>query len=174
MFRISWGITLSFTIALLVGVLILTRDLNTTSEIFKDGVAQARTVNNTTDQALGGAAQLPLANTAIDNSMPHVVAVLDSLTTAEGTLGTLGEQLNSLGAALTDAQAPLEGIIVAGQSASEQAQAAAVPAGNIAQTLTASDEKARTLGPLLDRTIALSSVIDSKLRIALVLPVIGE
>lgn len=65
MFRLSWALALGFTIAMLVGILIVTRDLSVSNEIFKDGVAQARTVDNTTDKALDGAAQLPPANAAI-------------------------------------------------------------------------------------------------------------
>ena len=174
MFRISWGIALSATIVLLVGVLILTRDLNTTSHIFRDGVAQARIVDETTDEALDGAAELPPANTAIDSSEPEVVAILDSLTTAEATLGTLAGQLSSLGTALTDARPPLVGIVDAGRSATDQAAAAALPAANIASTLTGANDKARRLGPLLDQTAELGATIDSKLRIALLLPVVGE
>ncbi len=68
MFRLSWAIALGFTIAMLTGILIVTRDLSISNDIFKDGVAQARMVNNTTDEALDGAAQLPPANEAIHHA----------------------------------------------------------------------------------------------------------
>jgi hypothetical protein len=51
MFRLSWAIALGFTIAMLVGILIVTRDLSVSNDIFKDGVAQARIVDQTTDKA---------------------------------------------------------------------------------------------------------------------------
>lgn len=174
MFRLSWALALGFTIAMLVGILIVTRDLSVSNEIFKDGVAQARTVDNTTDKALDGAAQLPPANAAIHQGIPQVVGVIDSLTRADATLGSLGEQLQALSTALQAADAPLQGIIAAGQSAAEQANAAAVPAESVAGTLVEADAKARALGPLLDQTLTLSQTIDSKLRISLLLPVIGN
>ncbi|QXC46335.1 hypothetical protein [Rhodococcus qingshengii] len=174
MFRLSWAIALGFTIAMLTGILIVTRDLNISNDIFKDGVAQARIVNNTTDEALDGAAQLPPANEAIHHGMPQVVGVIDSLTRADTTLGSLGDQLAALSIALQSADAPLQGIVKAGQSATEQANAAADPAESVAATLVAADAKARALGPLLDQTLALSQTIDSKLRISLLLPVIGN
>ncbi|QTJ64392.1 hypothetical protein HYG77_01400 [Rhodococcus sp. ZPP] len=174
MFRLSWAIALGFTIAMLVGILIVTRDLSVSNDIFKDGVAQARTVDQTTDKALDGAAQLPPANDAIHRGMPQVVGVIDSLTRADITLGSLGEQLQALSTALQSADAPLQGIVAAGQSATEQANAAATPAASVAETLVDADTKARALGPLLDQTLALSQTIDSKLRISLLLPVIGN
>jgi hypothetical protein len=174
MFRISWAITLSFTIALLVGILILTRDLSITDDIFKDGVAQAKTVDNTTDKALTGAKELPPANQAINGGMPQVVAIIDSLTRADRTLGTLGDKLQSLAQALTAADAPLVAIITAGGTATNQANAAAAPAATIVNTLTSANDKAQTLGPLLDRTLALGQTIDSKLRVALILPKIPK
>jgi hypothetical protein len=174
MFRLSWAITLSFTIALLAGILILTRDLSITSDIFKDGVAQAETVDHTTDTALATAAQLPPADQAINQSMPQVVGVLDSLTRANQTLGTLGDHLNALGQALAAADPSLVGIIGAGNTATDQANAAAAPAAGIVQTLADANTKARALGLQLDRSLALSHTIDSKLRIALILPTIGK
>ena len=174
MFRLSWAIALSFTLALLVGILILTRDLSITNDIFKDGVAQAKTVDHTTDRALTGADELPPANQAINDGMPQVVGVIDSLTRADHTLGTLGDHLQALGQALRAADAPLVGIIDAGNAATDQANAAAVPAANIVDTLADANSKAQSLAPLLDQTLALSNTIDSKLRIALILPKIGK
>ncbi|MFE7420112.1 hypothetical protein [Rhodococcus sp. NPDC057529] len=174
MFRLSWAIAAAFTIALLCGILIVTRDLAITNDIFKDGVAQAQTVDKTTNDALAGAQELPPANAAINQGLPEVVGVLDSLTRADHTLGDLGTQLQALGDALTAADAPLGGIIDAGAAATDQANAAAVPAEQIVQTLADADGKVQTLGPLLDQSLALGQEIDSKLRIALILPVIGE
>ncbi|MFE5703129.1 hypothetical protein [Rhodococcus koreensis] len=174
MFRLSWAIAAAFTIALLCGILIVTRDLAITNDIFKDGVVQAQTVDKTTNDALAGAKELPPANAAINQGLPEVVGVLDSLTRADQTLGDLGTQLASLGDALKSADAPLGGIIDAGAAATDQANAAAVPAEQIVQTLGDANGKVQTLGPLLDQSLALGQEIDSKLRIALILPVIGE
>jgi len=174
MFRLSWAIALSFTIAVLAGILIVTRDLSISNDIFKDGVAQAKIVDGTTDQALDGAQQLPPADQALHEGLPQVVGVLDSLARADQTLGSLGDHLQSLGDALKSADAPLGGIIEAGQSATDQANAAAAPAADIVNTLSAADTKVQALGPLLDQSLALSQTIDSKLRIALPLPKVGN
>lgn len=174
MFRLSWALALAFTIALMCGILIVTRDLSGTNDIFKDGVVQATTVVGTTDDALAGAQQLPPANDAIDRGLPEVMGVIDSLTRADRTLGDLGTQLYELSEALSAADAPLVGIIDAGGSATEQANAAAVPAGDVVHTLAEADAKVQSLAPLLDHTLSLGQLIDSKLRIALLLPVIGE
>ncbi|EKT76686.1 hypothetical protein WSS_A41540 [Rhodococcus opacus M213] len=174
MFRLSWAIALAFTIALLSGILIVTRDLSITSDIFKDGVMQAKTVDKTTNDALTGAKELPPANAAINQGLPSVVGVLDSLTRADHTLGELGTQLHALGDALKSADAPLGGIIDAGQSATDQANAAAVPAEQIVHTLADADAKVQALAPLLDQSLSLGQTIDSKLRISLLFPIVGE
>lgn len=172
MFRLSWAITAAFTIAALTGILIVTRDLSVSSDIFKDGVAQSQIVDNTSDKALTGAGQLPPANEAIHHGMPQVVGVIDSLTRADDTLGALGDHLGALSEALRSADAPLQGIVAAVGAATDQANAAAAPTGSIADTLVQADAKARALGPLLDQSIALSNTIDSKLRVSLLFPVI--
>lgn len=174
MLRVSWAITLAFTIALLTGILIVTRDLGISNDIFKNGVVQAQTVDATTDDALAGAGELVPANAAIDEGLPQVVGVLDSLVRANETLGSLGTNLDQLGTALQAADAPLVGIIEAGDEATVQADAATVPAANIVDTLDAANEKVAAMGPMLDESLALSKEIDSKLRIALLLPKIGE
>lgn len=171
---LTWAVTLGFTVATLVGILILTRDLGTSEAIFRDGVVQANKVNDTTDRALGGAEELPPANAAINAGMPEVVGVIASLNTANGTLSTLGEQLQSLGAALDEADPALVNIIGSAELASKQAKGAAGPAGHIAFTLDGANQKVGTLAGLLDETQTLSDTIDSKLRIALVLPKIPE
>jgi hypothetical protein len=172
--RISWAIALSSTIAALVGILIVTRDLAITRDIFADGLTQAQTIETTTDQALSGAAELDPARRAAQSGLPEVVGVINSLTTADHTLAQLGTSLDALARTLADADAPLVGIIEAGQSATDQANAAAEPAAAIAHTLGDADAKARALAPLLDDTLALGQTIDAKLRIALLLPKIGE
>lgn len=174
MFRLSWALTAAFTIALLCGILIVTRDLAITNDIFKDGVVQAKMVDKTTNEALTGAKELPPANAAVNQGLPEVVGVLDSLTRADHALGELGTHLQALGDALESADAPLAGIIDAGAAATQQANAAAVPAEQIVHTLTNADAKVQALAPLLDQSLALGQEIDSKLRIALLLPVIGE
>ncbi|MFC0454070.1 hypothetical protein [Rhodococcus jostii] len=174
MFRLSWAIALAFTIALLCGILIVTRDLSITNDIFKDGVNQAKIVDKTTNDALSGAKELPPANAAINQGLPEVVGVLNSLTRADQTLGDLGTQLQALGDALKSADAPLGGIIDAGAAATDQANAAAVPAEQIVYTLADADAKVQALAPLLDQSLALGQTIDEKLRIALILPVVGN
>lgn len=174
MFRLSWAVALAFTVALLFGILIVTRDLSMTNDIFKDGVVQAKTVDKTTDDALAGAKELPPANDSINQGLPHVVGVLDSLTRANLTLGDLGAQLQELGSALESADAPLVSIIASGTSATEESNAAAVAAASIVHTLVDADANVQTLAPMLDKTLALGQLIDSKLRVALLLPVIGN
>lgn len=83
--------------------------------------------------------------------MPQVVGVIDSLTRADTTLGSLGDQLAALSIALQSADAPLQGIVAAGQSATEQANAAADPAESVAATLVAADAKRVPLDPCSTR-----------------------
>lgn len=169
-FRLSWAIALAFTIAALTGVLIVTRDLSITGDTFKDGVAQAQTLDSTTDRALDGAHQLPPAADSAHRSLPEVVGIIDSLTRANLTLATLGDQLGSLDTTLAAAAAPLDGTIAAARDAGKQAGAAADPLAGVTATLDAANANAQTLGQKLDRTLTLSRTIDQKLRIALVLP----
>ncbi|MFD6160042.1 hypothetical protein ACFWF7_29805 [Nocardia sp. NPDC060256] len=173
MLRLSWALALSFTFSALVGILILTRDLSITNDLFKDGVAQAKTIDHTTDDAVQGVANLGPADAAINQSMPEVVGVIDSLTRADHTLGTLADQLQALAAALTSVDAPLAGIIQVGGAAGDQADKAADQAARIGDTLGQADAHAQLLGQRLDQTLSLSATIDSKLRIALLLPKVG-
>ncbi|MFI5782879.1 hypothetical protein [Nocardia sp. NPDC051570] len=173
MLRLSWALALSFTISALAGILILTRDLSVTNDIFKDGVSQAITVDHTTDDALEGVTHLGPADAAVNQGMPQVVGVIDSLSRADHTLGDLGDQLQALAAALSSADAPLADILGAGGSATGQADAAAGQAAQIANTLAQADSRAQQLGRLLDQTSTLGKTIDSKLRVALLLPTAG-
>lgn len=170
MLRLSWALALSLTITALAGILILTRDLSVTNDLFKDGVAQAKSIDHTTDAALQGVAHLGPADAAINQSLPEVVGVIDSLTRADRTLGTLADQLQALAEALSSADAPLAGIIQAGGSTAARANAVADQAAQIADTLEQADMQARQLGQRLDRTLALSTTIDAKLRVLLILP----
>lgn len=172
MFRFSWALALAFTLATLTGILIVTRDLAVTNDVFKEGVAQAETVDVTTNTALKAATELKPADRALREGLPQVVGVLGSLSQAEETLGSLATQLGSLGSTLAAADLPLVGIIKAGKAATVQANAAARPAETIVGTLKSARGKVRDLGPELDRTIALARIIESKLRILLMLPVV--
>ncbi|ROZ88050.1 hypothetical protein EEB19_22620 [Gordonia sp. OPL2] len=167
---LTWAIAIALTLATLVGILILTRDLNTSSEIFTDGVAQANKVNHTTDKANDGSAQLPPANQAINGGLPQVFGVIDSLNQANSTLATLATDLQSLGSALDTADPSLVRIINSAKGATGSAADATGSVNQINGTLGTANQNIRTLGALLDRTQQLSTIIDSKLRIALLLP----
>lgn len=170
MFRFSWAIALSFTLTTLTGILIVTRDLAVTNDVFKDGVVQAEIVDSTTNKALDASNQLVPADRAIRGGLPQVVGVLGSLTKAERTLGSLAGQLDTLGQTLAAADRPLVGIIASGKAATTQANAAARPAKAVVGTLSTARSRVKALGPLLDRTISLARIIESKLRILLLLP----
>ncbi len=168
------GDRLGLTIAWLTGLLILTRDLGITNDLFADGVTQVETLDKSTDEALDGAHQLPPATDAVNQGLPEVVAIIDSLTRADQTLATLGVQLAALGGTLIAVDEPLAGTISAGQAASEQASAAAEPLGGIAGSIDNANANVQTLGQKLNETLALSQTIDQKLRVALLLPRIGN
>lgn len=173
MFRLSWAIALIFSLAMLVGILVVTRDLAVTNDIFKDGVAQAQKVNSTTNKAVDATGELPPADLAIRQGLPQVVGVLGSLSRADTTLGTLGGQLSQLGATLRSADPPLVGIISAVSQSTNQVAAVTRPATNINALLGQADQKVRTLGPMLDTTISEARDINSKLNILLLLPSTG-
>jgi hypothetical protein len=170
MFRLSWAIALMFSLAMLTGILIVTRDLSVTNNIFKDGVVQAEKVSSTTDTAVNASGQLPPADQAIQQGFPQVVGVLGSLTRAETTLGSLGSQLGQLAAVLRSADPPLVGIISAASNSTVQAGAAVKPVAAINVLLGQANQKIRALGPLLDQTIANASDVQSKLHILLLIP----
>lgn len=174
MLRLSWALALAFTVAVLVGILIVTRDLSITSDTFKRGVAEAEILETTTDDALAGAAQLPPASQSLRDGLPDVVAVTNSMAAAEESLGALGNQLRALGTALSTADVPLGATIGSIQTATEQTNGATTPAGNIAHTLGEAESKAQSLSALLDQTLVLGQTIDTKLRIAFLLPKFGN
>lgn len=167
---VVWALVVGLVLATLVGILIVTRDLQISHDIFADGVVQAKKVDHTTDRALDGAAQLPPADTAINQGLPEVFGVIDSLGGANRTLLTLSDQLSTLGRVLDSADPSLVGIIGSAEGATSSANAAAVPAAGVVTTLSSANDKVAQLGTLLDRTQELSNIIDSKLRIALLLP----
>lgn len=170
MFRTSWAIAAVFSLPMLTGILVVTRDLSVTNDLFKDGVAQAEQVAATTGKALGAADQLPSADRAIGQSLPEVVDVLGSLGKAQTTLDTLGTQLDDLGKVLVGADPPLVSIIQAAKGSTEQAGAAAQPAAGITGLLEDSDEKVSVLGERLDESIVRARNIESKLRLLLLVP----
>ncbi|MCG7631456.1 MULTISPECIES: hypothetical protein [Gordonia] len=157
----------------MVGLLILSRDLSITSETFKDGVAQAETVNGTTDEALAGADQLDPANTATRAGMPEITGIVASLSQANTSLSELGTKLQQLGDALTGANTSLEGVISSGNSAVDNAFRASTSVASISDRLEGINTRATEIAAELDNTRALSHTIDTKLRIALLLPTIG-
>ncbi|MEB3371353.1 hypothetical protein [Saccharopolyspora mangrovi] len=159
-----------FSLPMLTGILVVTRDLAVTNDIFKDGVGQAEEVVATTGKALGAADQLPSADAATGQSLPEVVGALNSLSKAQTTLGALGGQLDTLGTVLTRADSHLVSIVEATRTSTEQAGAAAKPLEGIVGPLADSDEKVRCLAGMLDETSARAQRIESKLRILLVLP----
>lgn len=167
---VSWAIAIALTLASLVGILILTRDLSISDAIFKDGVVQAHKVDHTTDKANNGAAQLPPADHAINQGLPQVFGVIDSLNQANTTLATLATDLQALGGALQKADPSLVSIIGSAGQATGSAGAATGQVQTINSTLGDANGRVQTLGSLLDRTQELSAIIDSKLRIALLLP----
>ncbi|OPX14964.1 hypothetical protein [Gordonia sp. i37] len=167
---VSWAIAIALTLATLIGILIVTRDLSISNDIFKDGVVQANKVDHTTDRANDGSAQLPPADDAINQGLPQVFGVIDSLNQANGTLATLATDLQSLGTALEKADPSLVSIIGSAGEATSSASGATGQVGEINTTLVGANTRVQNLGTLLDRTQELSTIIDSKLRIALLLP----
>ncbi|MFI6953393.1 hypothetical protein ACIBJI_07945 [Nocardia sp. NPDC050408] len=174
MFRLSWAVALAFTIAALTGILILTRDLHATRDVFARGVGEGQKIELTTDKALEGAAQLPAAVDSVTQGLPAVVGVSQSMVRADNSLAAMATNLNTLAAALGSADGPL-GVVVASSTSTSNAATSAVPSvEHIAATLTATDAKAKQLSALLDQTQVLGSTIDSKLRVALLLPKVGK
>ncbi|WP_182378922.1 hypothetical protein [Nocardioides sp. WS12] len=170
MFRFSWALALACSLVMLTGILIVTRDLAITNDIFKDGVVQAEKVNDTTDDALSAAEELPGADDALIDSMPEVTGVMGSLSNAEVTLATLADRLATLGITLQSADGPLVGIIEAGKTATHRANRAAIPVRTITGTLAGTRKTISSIGSELDRTIRLARTIESKLHLLLLLP----
>ncbi|UGT67753.1 hypothetical protein LTT66_31925 [Nocardia gipuzkoensis] len=174
MFRLSWALALALTVAALTGILIVTRDLHTTRDVFARGVDEGQTIEVTTDKALAGAAQLPATVDSITRGLPSVIGVSQSMARADSSLAAMATNLNTLAAALGSADGPLGAVVASSSSAGSAATAAVPPVEHISDTLSATDAKAIQLGRLLDQTQVLSSTIDSKLRVALLLPKVGR
>jgi hypothetical protein len=170
MLRLSWGICLVASLAMLVGILVVTRDLAVTNSTFKDGVVQAKKVNSTTDTALGAGLELPPAQQAVLDGMPEVGGVISSLGNANSTLTSLSTQLDGLGSTLASADKPLVDIIGAASSSTGIAADATTPAREIVGKLSAADQRIKQLDPMLDETLERSMRIERKLRILRALP----
>jgi len=169
--RLAWAIALAATVASVVGILILTSDQAASAANFRAGVEQAKILDHTTDVALAAGLELPAANQAVRDSLPHVVDTTASLVRARATLGTLGEQLVQLGAVLQSADPPLNSIVAATRDTNTAAAGARPPVDHIAATLTLANDNVRDLGPKLDETLAQARTIESKLRVLLLVPI---
>lgn len=168
--RIAWAVALAATIASIVGILILTSDQALSAASFQAGVEQSRILDRTTDTALAAGLELPAADAALRDSLPHVVDTTDSLVRARSTLGTLGDQLVTLGDVLDSADPPLKSIVTATRDTNGAAADAKSPVDRIATSLDRANTNARTLGTTLDQTLARARTIESKLRVLLLLP----
>lgn len=170
MLRLAWGMALAATVVALTGILTLTADLAVTDAVFADGVVQAAKVDETTDKALEAGLELPAADAALGDSMSEVLRTIDSLQRVQGTLGRLGSQLTSLGSVLASADDPLASIIGSTRGTTAAAGDARNPVNHIVDTLAEANGGVGALGPKLDRTLAHSRAIESKLRVLLLLP----
>jgi len=154
-----------------VGILILTSDQAASAASFRAGVQQAKILDHTTDLALAAGLELPAANDALRDSLPHVVDTTASLVRARTTLGTLGEQLVQLGAVLGRADPPLDSIVAATRDTNAAAAGARPPVDHIVATLGRANGNVRDLGPKLDESLTRARTIESKLRALLLLPI---
>lgn len=170
MIRLPWAFTLALTLVALIGILIVTHDLGTTRNTFARGVDEARTIEQTTDKALDGAAALPPSIESVSQGVPHISEVSRSMIRANHSLGTMAESLSDLALALESADQPLQGIVAAAGDARTGAASAIPPVETITSQLASITQKTQTLNTQLQQTEALGSTIDSKLRIALLIP----
>lgn len=169
--RLAWAVTLAATIASIVGILILTSDQALSAANFRAGVEQAHILDHTTDTALAAALELPAADGALRDSLPHVVRTTDSLIRARTTLGTLGDQLVTLAAVLDSADAPLDSIVTRTRDTNAAAAGAQPPVDHIVATLGRANDHVHDLGPKLDESLARARTIESKLRVLLLVPI---
>jgi methyl-accepting chemotaxis protein len=170
MYRISWAVAVLFTVATLYGVLIVNRDLRISDQVLKDGVAQAAQIDSTSATAVTATHPLPAADRAVNLGVAPVLGVLGSLSKAQNTLGSLGDQLGQLGRVLASADSPLANIIAAARQSTNQANGAVYPAAGIVGLLNRVNGKLQALAPQLDQTTALANDIESRLHILLLLP----
>ncbi|MBV9162233.1 MAG: hypothetical protein JO281_11915 [Pseudonocardiales bacterium] len=115
--------------------------------------------------------ELPAADDAVRDSLPHVVQTTTSLIKARTTLGTLGDQLVTLGSVLDSADPPLDSVVTATRGINTAAAHAQQPVDHIAATLDRANTNARDLGPKLDESLTRARTIESKLRVLLLLPI---
>jgi ABC-type transporter Mla subunit MlaD len=169
--RLAWAVALAATIASIVGILILTSDQALSAASFQAGVEQARKLDHTTDTALAAGLELPAANDALRDSLPHVVQTTTSLIKARTTLGTLSDQLVTLASVLDSADPPLDSVVTATRDTNTAAAHAQQPVDHIAATLDRANTNARDLGPKLDESLTRARTIESKLRVLLLLPI---
>jgi len=149
----------------LVAVLVTTRDLNHTNDIFTDGVVQAEKVNATTDIALTAGNELPTADATFQISLPQTLSVIAQLQNAEATLDGLAVQLTKGAQVLTSADAPLATIIGEVVASNSALSAVLGPFGNINNLLQGALNQVNHISGQLDSTLALSKEIESKLHI---------
>jgi hypothetical protein len=169
--RLAWAVALAATIASVVGILILTSDQALSAASFQAGVEQAQILDHTTDTALAAGLELPAANDALRDSLPHVVQTTNSLVRARTTLGTLGDQLVALGGVLDSADPPLDAVVTATRGTNAAAAQAQPPVNHITVTLGRANATVRDLGPKLDESLSRARIIESKLRVLLLLPI---
>ena len=169
--RLAWAVAVAASIASVVGILILTSDQALSAASLQAGTEQGRILDRTTDTALAAGLELPAANGALRESLPHVVRTTDSLVRARTTLGTLGDQLVVLGDVLDSADQPLEAIVAATRGTDTAAADARPPVNRIAASLDRADDNVRKLGTKLDESLARAGTIESKLRVLLLLPI---
>lgn len=174
MLRLSWAIALIATLGTLTGILIVTRDLAVTNDIFKEGVVEAKKVNSTTDTALEAGTELPAAQSALQEGLPHVDGTLQALERAETTLASHAVELENLANVLGEAEAPLDGIIRSVDDATGAAVEATAPARNVTDTLTAANTRIRELDGMLHETLRRSERIADRMRALQRIPTVED
>lgn len=170
MFRLSWLIATVGTLFALTAILVLTRDLAVTNDLFKTGVAEVSDVNGVTDEALGASGELPGAHDAVVRGLPEVTGVVASLARADSTLFVLATDLRALGAALERTNKPLPAILKTIDRASGVTDGAARPARKIADRVADIERSVKSISSKLGLTEAAASRIEAKLRVLLLLP----
>jgi hypothetical protein len=167
---VTWAVALAFSIASLTAILVLTSDLARTDAVLRDALGEVVRIATTTGRGKTANLALPPTNDALAQSLPDVVSTAGSLARARTTLGTLGDRIDSLAAALDSADQPLARIIDSAGGAADAARAAEAPAAHIARTLDRADDRVRGLGPRLDDALYRSRNIEARLRILRLLP----
>lgn len=166
MLRTSFAVAIAMVLGVVVAVLVTTRDLNTTNNIFTDGVIQAQKVNATTDIALTAGNELVPAQETFGISIPQTLSVIAELKKAQATLDGLGTQLTRAAAVLISAQAPLIFIIGEVITSFTNAEAVGPPFSNINNLLEQGNGQVGVISNQLTETTRLAREIESKLRAA--------